>query len=238
MIKENNDISFSVFHLNIKSLNQNFDSLKHLLVELNFCFKIPKKKKKTNLGCSVDLHTNNKCRLPNYVSIHQVRKNRKTGGGIRICIPKELIYNIRLDLSVNNEDTEALCLEIIINRKSKNIFINIIYRQPSGNKKNFKNYFGKFLEKAKSKIAYLLVDFSLNIPDYDANLKVKSYCNTAFSHNFIPIITKSTRVMNPNATIMDHIMTNSFDSKIYNKILKVDISHHFFNLFHLQIKKC
>ena len=46
MTKENNDISFSVFHLNIKSLNQNFDSLKHLLVELNFCFKIPKKKKK------------------------------------------------------------------------------------------------------------------------------------------------------------------------------------------------
>ena len=50
MIKENNDISFSVFHLNIKSLNQNFDSLKHLLVELNFCFKIPKKKKKRILG--------------------------------------------------------------------------------------------------------------------------------------------------------------------------------------------
>ena len=239
MKKENNDISFSDLHLNIKSLNQNFESPKHLLVELNFCFKIPKKKKKKNESwCSVDLHTNSRCQLSNYISIHQVRKNGKTGGGIRICIRKELIYNIRLDLSVNNEDTEALCLEIIINRKSKNIFINIIYRQPSGNKKNFKNYFGKFLEKAKSKIAYLLVDFSLNIPDYDANLKVKSYCNTAFSHNFIPIITKSTRVINPNATIIGHIMTNSFDSKIYNKILKVDISHHFFNLFHLQIKKC
>ena len=46
MKKENNDISFSDLHLNIKSLNQNFESPKHLLVELNFCFKIPKKKKK------------------------------------------------------------------------------------------------------------------------------------------------------------------------------------------------
>ena len=45
---------------------------------------------------------------------------------------------------VNDAGTEALCLEII-NQKSKTIFINAIYRQPSGNKENFENYFGKFL---------------------------------------------------------------------------------------------
>ena len=72
-----------------------------------------------------------------------------------------MIYNIRHDLSVNDEDTEALCLEI-----NKNIFINTIYRQPSGNKENFENYFGKFLEKIKTKITYLLGDFNLNLLDY------------------------------------------------------------------------
>ena len=40
MIKENNDISFSVLHLNIRSLNKNFESLKNLLAELNYYFKI------------------------------------------------------------------------------------------------------------------------------------------------------------------------------------------------------
>ena len=40
MIEENNDISFSVLHLNIRSLNKNFESLKNLLVELNLYFKI------------------------------------------------------------------------------------------------------------------------------------------------------------------------------------------------------
>ena len=39
MIKENNDISFSVLHLNIRSLTKNFESLKNALVKLNFCFK-------------------------------------------------------------------------------------------------------------------------------------------------------------------------------------------------------
>ena len=141
MIKENNDISFSVLHLNIRSLNKNFESLKNVLVEINFCFKVICI---TESWCSDDTHTNNRYQLTNYVSIHQSRKNGKTGGGITIFIHKELIYNIRHDLSVNHEDTEALCLEII-NQKSKNIFINAIYRQPSGNKENFENYFGKFL---------------------------------------------------------------------------------------------
>ena len=43
----------------------------------------------------------------------------------------------------------TLCLEIR-NQKSKNIFINTIYRQPSGNKENFENCFSKFLEKNKN----------------------------------------------------------------------------------------
>ena len=110
-----------------------------------------------------------------------------------------MIYNIRHDLSVNHEDTEALCLEII-NQKSKNIFLNTIYRQQSGKKENLENYFGKFLERIKTKITYVLGDFNLNIIDYDTNCKVKSYCNTAFSGNFISVINKATRVTNHHAT--------------------------------------
>ena len=79
-----------------------------------------------------------------------------------------MIYNIRYDLSVNDEDTEALCLEII-NQKSENISINTIYRQPSRNKENFQNYFIKFLKKTKTKMTYFLGDFNLTLLDYDAN---------------------------------------------------------------------
>ena len=67
----------------------------------------------TESYCSDDLHTNNMFQLPNCSSIHQTRKNSKTGSGITIFIQKELIYYIRHDLNVNIDDTEALCLEII-----------------------------------------------------------------------------------------------------------------------------
>ena len=121
---------------------------------------------------------------------------------------------------------KALCPEII-NQKSKNIFISTIYRQPSGNIECFENHFGKFLKKIKTKIIYLLGDFNLNLLDHETSCQVKSYCNTAFSHNFIPIINKPTSVKNHNATIIDHILTNSLDGKIDAGILKVGISHHF-----------
>ena len=190
MIKETNDISFSVVHLNIRSFNKNFESLKNLIVEIDFCFKVICI---TESWCSDDLQTNNGYQLPNYVSNHQVRKNCKTGGGITIFIHKELIYNVRHDLGVNHEDTEALCFEII-NQKSKNIFISTIYRQSSGNKENFENCFGKFLKKTKTKITYLLGDLNLNLLDSDTNCNVKPYCSTAFSHNFIPTINKPMHV--------------------------------------------
>ena len=76
-------------------------------------------------------------------------------------------------------------------------------------------------------MTYLLVDFSLSVLGCETNWKVKSYCNTSFFHNFIPAINKPTRVSNHNVTIIDHILTTSFDSNIDTRILKVDISDHF-----------
>ena len=110
MIKENNYISFSVLHFNIRSLNKNFEIPKNLLDEINFCFRVIFI---TESWCSDDPHTKNRYQLLHYLSIHQGWKNGKTGCGITIFIHKELICNIRHDLSVNDEDNEALCLEII-----------------------------------------------------------------------------------------------------------------------------
>ena len=92
-------------------------------------------------------------------------------------------------------------------------------------KKTLKIILVKFSKKQK--ITYLIGDFDLNLIDYDTNLKVNSYCDTAFSHNFIPIINKPSSVTNHNETIIDHNLTNYFDTKVDSGILKVDISDHF-----------
>ena len=74
-------LPFSVLHLNIRSLNKNYENQKNLLGEINFCFKVICI---TESWYSDALHTNNRYQLPNYASIHQVRKNGKTVGSITI----------------------------------------------------------------------------------------------------------------------------------------------------------
>ena len=54
--------------------------------------------------------------LPQYKSIHQIRRTSK-GGGIAVFLHKSLIFNIRHDLGVSNASIEALCIETI-NEKS------------------------------------------------------------------------------------------------------------------------
>lgn len=46
------------------------------------------------------------------------------------------------------------------------------------------------------------IEIMILILDHDT----KSYCNTVFSHDLIPITKKSARVINHNATIIDYIL--------------------------------
>ena len=58
----------------ITVLNQNFESLKNVLVEINLCFKMIYL---TKSCCSNDLHNNNRYQPPNSLTVYQVRKNSK-----------------------------------------------------------------------------------------------------------------------------------------------------------------
>ena len=108
-----------MLQLNIRSLQKIFDSLLNLLMTLKFEFKVTCI---TETWCSDNSTNRNLFELPQNKSIHQVRRTG-TCGGIAVFLHKSLTFSIRHDLSVNNTDIEALCIEII-NKKSKNILIN------------------------------------------------------------------------------------------------------------------
>ena len=112
--------SFSMLHLNIRSLQKNFDSLFNLLMTLKFEFKVICI---TETWCSHNSMNHNPFKLPQYKNIHQVRRTGK-GGGIAVFLHESSTFNVRHDLSVNNADTEALCIEII-NKKSKTFLLTL-----------------------------------------------------------------------------------------------------------------
>ena len=133
------------------------------------------------------------------------------------------------DFSINNDNIEALSIEIV-NNNSKNILINTQYRQPAGIYSEFEKYMKDFTNKVKNngKDLYIVGDMNLNLLDHRSNSKVKEYLNIVSQNLLIPMINKPTRVSKSNATIIDHILTNSFlNTDSSTGIIKIDISDHF-----------
>ena len=117
-----------------------------------------------------------------------------------------------------------------MNTNCKNIIVTVIYRQPTGNIKVFEESLEKMLcpKKDKNKKIYITGDMNLNLLDYKDSAKVKSYLNLMFSHSFVPLINKPTRISKNNATVIDHILTNSYITENYSTgIVKADLSDHF-----------
>ena len=126
----------------------------------------------TETWCSDNRMNHNLFELPQYKSIHQVRRTSK-GGGIAVFFHESLTFSITHDLSVNNAYIEAQCVKIIT-KKSKNILINTEYRQPARNFNEFEANLDTFLAKSKitDKTCFLVGDLNLNLIDYQSNAKV------------------------------------------------------------------
>ena len=167
--------SFLLLHLNIRSLQKVFDKLIDFLATLDFEFKVICI---SETWCSEYVSCNSLHKVSNYNSIHQTRDNGKTGGGVAIFIHNTLIYNIKQDLSINNDNIEALCKEIN-NKNGKNIFINTEYKQPAGICSEFEKYLKDFTNKAKNngKDLYIVGDVNLNLLAHSTNSKVKDDLN-------------------------------------------------------------
>ena len=94
--------SFSILHLNIKSIKKTFDNFKLFSSTLGFSFSVI---------CFSEtwLHElgNILYELPNYTSIHQVRHDRN-GGGVSIYIPNSLSFKVLSNLCINSVDIESV----------------------------------------------------------------------------------------------------------------------------------
>ena len=218
--------SFSIFHLNIRSLNKNIDNLRNLLSLLKGHFKVIVL---TETWCGDTASKNSLFQIPNYNVIHETRKDDRQGGGVCIFIRKDLNFNLRNDLDKFDNDIETLTIEII-NEKAKNIVVSGIYRPPRGNINNFKDHLKIIMSKnsLKNKHVFITGDMNINSLDYESNEHVKAFFDACFQNSFVPLINRPTRVTRKSATCIDHILTNSFiDTEIESGIFKSEMSDHF-----------
>ena len=224
--KDFTENSFSVLHLNIRSLNKNFESFAELYKSLSFKFSIICFSETWSNDENLD--KNSLFQLEGYSLLHENRKYRR-GGGVAIFVHESLCYTKRNDLCINCEAIESLSIEIR-NNDGKNIIFNIVYRPPDGDLEVCENYFQSILShnSIRNKNVILAGDFNINVLDFEQNKKVQNFVNLMFQFGLVPTINKPTRVTNKTISAIDHIVTNSiYNNDFKTAIKRTDISDHF-----------
>ena len=77
--------------------------------------------------------------------MHPIRKHGR-GGDICTFLQYSLVFKLRQDISVNDESIEALFVKIVY-RKSRNNLVNMQYRQPACQIKQYEKYLKNIFQK-------------------------------------------------------------------------------------------
>ena len=151
------DDSFSILHLNIRSIKKDFENFKLFFSTLGYSFSVICFSE-TWLD---DTDSNSLYELPNYISKHQIRDDRK-GGGVSFYIHNSLSFRVLPNLCINSTDIESLSIEISLN-DLRNTLVNVLYRPPSGKIEPLENFWASFflLFKIQIKTYTLLVILTL-----------------------------------------------------------------------------
>ena len=154
--------NFSIFHLNIASLQYHFEDLKILLSTLENDFdiiSISETKLKQNIPPTIDIN------IPNYQFEHTPSNANK--GGTLIYTSNKHNYKPRMDLKsqlFESKKVESTFIEII-NSKGKNTIIGSIYKHHTISQKDFTDMMHTFLINVsrENKPCYLTGDFNMNL---------------------------------------------------------------------------
>jgi len=130
--------NFSVFHLNICSLVENFYKLQDFVSILDkapSCIAISETR--LNSGSAIG-----EIQLQNNTFTHKPSSAR--AGGVGLYIQNCLIYSVFHDICMPSSNCESLWVEIKTN-SSKFIYLGVIYRHPNHQFDDFEKYLNNLL---------------------------------------------------------------------------------------------
>ena len=223
-----NTDSFSILHVNLRSIPKNFDSFLNYLHTLTFSFTII-------AVTETWLSTNNSDNygIPGY-NLVSICRDGKRGGGVCIFIKESLSYNIRTDLNVMSADAEMLFIELDKSSVNTNnsIIVGLVYRPPNTDVDQFNDKLQDTLSKINrnnNQTLYIMGDFNLDLLKHDAHTPTDTFLDTMYTNSLLPNITKPTRVTRKTATLIDNIFSNTpkDDRSTSSGILVTDISDHY-----------
>ena len=223
--KFNHKNNFSIFHLNIASLQYHFEDFQILLSTLDHEFdiiSISETKINKNVLPHIDIN------IPNYQFEHT--PSTATKGGTLIYILNKHNYKPRPDLNsqlYESGKVESTFIEII-QPKGKNSVIGSIYKHHTITQSEFTNMIHPLLAtiSKEKKPCYLSGDFNINLLSINNNPEAERFFDKLTERQFMPLITVPTRIAKTSKTLIDNIFYNQFSNDIVSGNLTVGISDH------------
>ena len=225
--KYKRDTKLSLFHVNIRSLNANYDKLVSFLQCCSFHFDVIVL---SEIWATDIMYYRNL--LDNYIFFYELPQHSHVGG-VGMFVRKELSPIVRDDIrpttNSNQNLFENIWIEICINKAK--FFIGGFYRHPNTSVNDFRMSLTSSLTKIKNKKrCFLLGDFNLNILGYNKDVNTTEYLDEMILNGFLPLTYLPTRVTSRSATIIDHIYANfhfNESSPCKTGLICNDISDHF-----------
>jgi len=219
--------SLSLLHHNIRSASKNLEQLIEYVTSLGFTFSVIGLSETWLQESTMDIYG-----IANYTATHQCRQGRR-GGGVSLYVHNSIPYKERNDLLCNSDCIESVFIEFDGKMVGcqQNVIIGNIYRPPNTDINVFNECMSRILStiKNENKLCYCMGDYNINILNNETHADTGKFLDLMYSHSFIPLITKPTRVCNDSATIIDNIFTNDIlcNEDQTQGVLFTDVTDHF-----------
>ena len=230
---------FSLFHLNIRSLNCHHKEFIAYLQLLNLKF---------DCICLSEVWSTN---LNSYQSIFRgyipffAEPVDSNVGGVAMFIENTYKVSEKSELKIpysSKNKVEDLWVEIVNEIGEKHI-VSVIYRHPKGNIKIFTDHLEHSLSKIQNdktiKHSILTGDYNIDLIKFESNDNTNEYLNTVIKNGFIPTILLPTRITSHTCTLIDHIhyLSRHSSTQVASGNLMTDMSDHFVNFIILHSSK-
>lgn len=216
--------TFMILHINCRSLNKNFDKIKHLLQQFP---ALPAAITLSETWINNE-ETNNFYSLKNYTFISKARTEKKRGGGVAIYLLNQYTYTVHSSNDKFLKDVGEYCTIEIEMEKSQNIILTSLYKPPDVDIKKFTTSFTKFLKELTSsnKITIVAGDTNIDLLKHETSENIGLFLQQIISFGLLPTVTIPTRITQTTATLIDNIFVNQTKNEITSKVIFEDISDH------------
>ena len=195
--------SFSIFHLNIRSLNKHANELVSLLSSIDLVF---------DCICLTEVHNTN---LNHYASLlngyhfHPVPSQRGNVGGVCIFIKNDIKFNI-IDEFTFTCESPCENLWFTLSKNNSETIVGLVYRHPDGSIDEFCGKLETTLEQITQHDydqSILIGDLNIDLIKYNdsKNKNVKTYVELLVSYGLLPQTILPSRITRQTASLIDHV---------------------------------